>query len=323
MSILIVDDTLFNLKHLQALLQSEGYLDILIAQSANEAYHILEEGNSTGIKDIDLILLDIVMPDINGIEACRTIKSNQLASDIPIIMVTATTDKEELELAFSSGAMDFITKPFEKTELIARVRSALRLKHEIDWRKAQEAELETLTIKLEIANETLRNLSLKDGLTGIANRRYFDEIYQNEYERAKRNNTNLSLVMLDIDYFKLYNDTYGHLQGDGCLKLIAHAFKDTLKRASDFVARYGGEEFVVVLPETDRQGGFSVAEEIRVAVEVLQIPHLTSKCSDIVTISLGVGCMEPGVDILPEDLILQADAALYLAKKTGRNKVIS
>ncbi|NLI91573.1 MAG: diguanylate cyclase [Peptococcaceae bacterium] len=323
MSILIVDDLLFNLKHLEALLNYEGYQDILTAQSAVEAYKILEQNSSSGAQDIDLILMDIIMPDINGIEACRTIKSNELIADISIIMITATTEKKEVELAFSAGAMDYITKPFDRIELIARVRSALRLKHEIDWRKARESQLEEVTLQLKELNETLRKISFRDGLTGIANRRYFDEIYQKEFQRAKRNKTSLLLIMLDIDYFKLYNDSYGHLQGDDCLKLIAITIKNTLKRSSDFVARYGGEEFIVILPDTNKEGGILKAEEIRLAVETLRIPHLASKCCDIVTVSLGVASMEPGKDISPEMLIQQADSALYLSKETGRNKVSS
>ncbi|MHB8125216.1 MAG: diguanylate cyclase [Desulfitobacteriaceae bacterium] len=321
MSILIVDDTLFSLKLIQTLLKFEGYSDILTAQSATEAYRILEQQNSAGVLSIDLILMDIIMPDINGIEACRTIKSNELTVDIPIIMVTATTDKKELKMAFSAGAMDYIIKPFDEIELIARVRSALRLKHEIDWRKAQEFELFEVTRQLEKSNETLRNLSLRDGLTGVANRRHFDEVSHNEYGRAKRNNTYLSLVMLDIDFFKLYNDTYGHLQGDDCLKIVALTVEKTLKRSGDFVARYGGEEFVVILPEINIQGAFSVAEEIRVAIEGLRIPHSASKCMEIVTVSLGVSCMETGDDVSLDELIQRADQALYWSKKTGRNKV--
>ncbi|TGE34369.1 response regulator [Desulfosporosinus sp. Sb-LF] len=321
MSILIVDDSLDSQHLIQVFLKSGGYTDILTAQSAEAAYQYLDKRSCCGNQTLDLILMDIVMPDVDGIEACQVIKKNEAAVDIPIIMVTAKTEKEELQLAFSAGAMDYITKPLDKIELLTRVRSALKLKHETDRRKARELELLEVTRQLEAANKTLRHRSLSDGLTGVANRRHFDEVLLNELGRSKRDKHPLSFVMLDIDFFKLYNDTYGHLQGDDCLRKVALAAQNTLKRTGDFLARYGGEEFAVILPNTDSEGALTLANEIRLAIENLRIPHSASKCKDIVTISLGVATLHPGEDITHEELIKLADQALYLSKESGRNKV--
>jgi diguanylate cyclase (GGDEF) domain len=305
----------------QALLESGGYTDILIAQSATEAYQFLDQWSVNGKETIDLILMDIIMPDVDGIEACRMIKQNKATLDIPIIMVTSKTEKEALQLAFSVGAMDYITKPLDNIELLARVRSAIKLKKEIDSRKARESKLLEVTRQLETVNKTLLQLSSRDGLTGVANRRHFDEELADELSRAKREKTPLSLLMLDIDFFKLYNDTYGHYQGDDCLRMVALTAQNAIKRPGDSIARYGGEEFSVILPNTNLAGACAVAEKIRVDIENLKIPHIASNDKNIVTVSLGISNFSPGDDLLPADLIKQADHALYQSKKTGRNRV--
>jgi diguanylate cyclase (GGDEF)-like protein len=184
-------------------------------------------------------------------------------------------------------------------------------------RKIQRERLELLW-----ANQELTRLSSLDGLTGIANRRYFDDYLNSELNRAVRNGNKLSLVMLDIDFFKFYNDTYGHQEGDRCLQLVAKMLRETVKRPGDLVARYGGEEFVVVLPETGIEGAARVAENLRFNVANLNIEHRNSKVSDHVTISLGVTSIIPAEASSPEELIAQADAALYHAKDTGRDRVV-
>jgi diguanylate cyclase (GGDEF)-like protein len=271
--------------------------------------------------DIDLILMDIVMPDINGIEACRLIKAVEYLQDIPIIMVTASNEIGQLQMAFAVGATDYITKPFNKLELLARVQSALRLKYEIDRRKEREKELLEATRQLAEANWMLQRLSSLDGLTGVANRRRFDEVLEQEWRRALRNKTPLSLIFIDIDFFKVYNDTYGHLMGDECLKQIAKTLSGILNRPGDLVARYGGEEFVVLLPETDTSGAITIAETLRTKVEEMKIPHLKSECSNYVTISLGVATAIPSHDSSASWLIDKADKALYQAKQEGRNQL--
>lgn len=320
MAIVIVDDTKFSLEVLKSFLTTAGYADVIAVRSAKELYQLVDGYTDRGIVEIDLILMDIVMPEVDGIEACRNIKKREWLRDVPVIMVTATTEKEDLQMAFSAGAMDYIKKPLERTELLARVRSALSLKHETARRKAREIELLEVTRQLKAANELLQSLSFLDGLTGIANRRHLDQELLLESRRAQRENTSLSLIMIDIDYFKAFNDTYGHLKGDDCLKIVASSLKKTLKRPGDFAARYGGEEFVVVLPNTDEVGAAIIAEELRANIESESIAHLNSLCADHVTVSLGVVTRLSEQDVSPEDLILAADRALYRSKHEGRNR---
>jgi len=298
-----------------------GYLEVITVKSARELYELIDGYSDRGIVEIDLILMDIIMPEIDGIEACRNVKKREWLVDVPVIMVTATTERDHIQLAFSAGAMDFIKKPLDRVELLARVRSALSLKHETARRKARETELMEVTRQLQAANERLQNLSLLDGLTGIANRRHFDQGLLQESRRAKREKIPLSLIMLDIDYFKAFNDTYGHLIGDDCLKTVASTLKKTLKRPGDFLARYGGEEFAVVLPNTDDVGAINIAEELRVDIERAGIAHINSLCADYVTVSLGVVTRFSEQDETPDDLILVADQALYRSKHEGRNRV--
>jgi diguanylate cyclase (GGDEF)-like protein len=321
MAIVIMDDTNFSLEMIKAFLMTAGYLEVITVKSARELYELIDGYSDRGIVEIDLILMDIIMPEIDGIEACRNVKKREWLVDVPVIMVTATTERDHIQLAFSAGAMDFIKKPLDRVELLARVRSALSLKHETARRKARETELMEVTRQLQAANERLQNLSLLDGLTGIANRRHFDQGLLQESRRAKREKIPLSLIMLDIDYFKAFNDTYGHLIGDDCLKTVASTLKKTLKRPGDFLARYGGEEFAVVLPNTDDVGAINIAEELRVDIERAGIAHINSLCADYVTVSLGVVTRFSEQDETPDDLILVADQALYRSKHEGRNRV--
>jgi len=321
MAIVSVDDTIFSLEVIKAFLISAGYLDVITVKSARELYQLVDGYSDRGIVEIDLILMDIIMPEVDGIEACRNIKKREWLADVPVIMVTSTTEKDNLQRAFSAGAMDFIKKPLERVELLARVRSALSLKHETARRKAREIELIEVTHQLQAVNERLQNLSYLDGLTGIANRRHFDQGLFQESRRTRRENTPLSLILLDIDYFKAFNDTYGHLKGDDCLKMVATSLEKTLKRPGDFLARYGGEEFAVVLPNTDDVGAGIIAEELRANIERAGIEHINSLCADYVTVSLGVVTRFSDQDETPDALILAADRALYRSKNEGRNRV--
>lgn len=325
MSILIVDDSKVIQVLLSTTLKKAGYDDLICVSSAQEAYNFLaidnQEKMRTVVKGVDLILMDIVMPVIDGIEACRTIKENEFMVDIPIVMVTAKDESEVLQLAFSAGAVDYIVKPVKKQELLARVRSVLKLKHEMDRRKSRERELLEVTRQLEEANKTLQRFSYMDGLTGVSNRRFFDDTLLKEWRRAQREGQTIGIIMIDIDFFKAYNDFYGHQGGDECLKRVARAINTVPKRPTDFVARYGGEEFAVVLPNTDLEGVLVVAEQMLNDVRNLAIPHERSKVAEQVTISLGLAACIPPKGKGFDQLIKEADAALYNAKGEGRNRI--
>lgn len=319
MGILIVDDSADARLLLESFLKKAGYEDITLAESADEALKYLD---TDGAEEIDLILMDILMPGMNGVEACRRIRENTRLQDIPVIMVTAKTEGIDLKSAFDAGAVDYVTKPVKKIEFLTRIRSTLKLKHETDKRKARERDLVEMTQKLDRANQRLEYLSYMDELTDIANRRYFEEHFDQEWKRARRYSRHLSLIMIDIDFFKNYNDTYGHKEGDVCISKVAAALKHTLKRPGDFVARYGGEEFVAVLPDTDITGAGVVAESMRSDVRSLGIEHNGNPAVGEVTISLGVASTVPGSDkITTETLVIEADRALYRAKQGGRNRV--
>lgn len=320
---------------LERLLNKAGYTDLHFANSANETFKKLGIDKYDGqaqIKytDLDLILLDIMMPDIDGIEVCKRINDSSHVSDIPVIIVTALNDSGFLERAFQAGAIDFITKPVKRLELLARVGSAIKLSKEKRMRIVREQELEKTLKLLEETNKKFEKLATIDELTQLANRRLFDETMRGEWRRANRNGYNLSIILLDIDYFKNFNDAYGHQAGDECLKAIAKKLKFLMMRPGDFAARYGGEEFAVILPETDLRGAHSVAEKIRQGIEELKIPHCDSKVAQYVTVSLGVASADlkncqGGRDQATDDeikiLIEHADEALYKAKDNGRNTI--
>jgi diguanylate cyclase (GGDEF)-like protein len=329
-NILIIDDDRFSRVLLEGLLKKEGYNLIFAVDSAQTAVHLLGmDGSNPEPVEVDLILLDVMMPDIDGIQMCTMINSAEKYQDVPIIMVTGIHEDVTLQKAFSAGAIDYITKPFKKVELLARVRSALKLKSEIDRRKTREAELLEVTLLLEEHVSQLRQTSLTDGLTGVANRRSFDESIFKDYQRILRLNYRdmiqvpLSLFLLDIDHFKRFNDTYGHIEGDRCLQLVAHLISQTVKRSGDLVARYGGEEFVILLPDTTFEDACLLAERVRSLIEFQKTPNIQSDVSPYVTVSIGVSTIVPLEGASIETVIEAADTALYQAKTAGRNQVAS
>jgi diguanylate cyclase (GGDEF)-like protein len=328
MNILIVDDNDTMILLLEKVLMRGGYKQIYTANSCIEAARLLGVlGNTVHSIDIDLILLDVMMPEMDGIQICSMIKAHERYYDVPIIMVTGITEEVTLKNAFEAGAFDYITKPYKPVELLARVSSALKLKSEIDQRKKRESELLHVKRLLEEAVSSLQVTNLTDGLTGVKNRRGFDEQLIEEYQRTLRENTNrkkaasLSLILLDVDQFKPFNDSYGHVEGDHCLQKIAHVLQQEIRRPGDYLARYGGEEFVILLPETSLEEAVTIAERLRVAVENLNIPHPQSDVCSFVTISLGVSSLVPTEQTNSDLFITFTDKALYKAKESGRNRV--
>ncbi|MBF0329131.1 MAG: diguanylate cyclase [Nitrospirae bacterium] len=320
MSILIIDDSRDIINITETFLKNAGYKDLVSCSSAEEAMTFVGlSENLSPNNDIELILMDIMMPGINGIELTMTIKNHEAFKDIPIIMLTANETVQDLQNSFAVGAMDYIKKPFKKEELLARVSSALRLKHEMDQRKAREKELLETMQQLETANKMLQTLSAIDSLTNIANRRFLDHYLYEEWRRAVRNEASLSIIMADIDHFKLYNDTHGHQAGDEVIKKVAAVLKAAVHRPGDLVARYGGEEFIVVLQDTGKEGGMQLAEKMRQNIFSLSIPHDKSSYG-LVSLSLGVSSVVPTMESSTEKLINEADKALYKAKEKGRNR---
>ena len=270
-----------------------------------------------------IILQDLVMPDIDGLMMVRFFRANQATSRVPIIVLSTKEDPEIKSQAFTLGAYDYVVKLPDRAELIARIRHHSRSYINQQERDQAFQALQESQRRLAEANLALQRLSSLDGLTGIANRRRFDEVITKEWQRAMRRSTSLSLVMIDIDFFKPYNDHYGHQGGDDCLKQVARILQDTLHRGSDVLARYGGEEFATILPETGSKGAAIIAENMRLNIEKSNLPHAKSKVADYVSVSVGLATAIPerDSDSQPDTLIAAADKALYQAKETGRNRV--
>ncbi len=303
--ILVVDDNPTNLSVLSIALKAAGY-KIRVAMDGESAIEQVQEDAP------ELILLDVQMPGIDGFETCKKLKKSSLTQDIPIIFITASTDLENKVKGLSVGAVDYITKPFQQEEVLARVRVHLELR--FLTRKVQEQ-----AIALQQANQKLHRLANLDGLTEVANRRRFDEYFDQEWQRSGREQTPLSLILCDIDYFKNYNDHYGHQAGDACLRRVARAISETLCRPTDLVARYGGEEFAIILPNTPSEGAVHVAELLQLRIKQLEILHAQSRVSSYVTLSLGISSQIPVLLQENQTLIAATDKALYLAKSEGRN----
>jgi diguanylate cyclase (GGDEF)-like protein len=332
MNILIIDNSPEDLEQLRFLLNLGGHFDLFSVDSISKAFKLLGVGGGKDMlsKAYGLIIIDIFIEGNKGLEACKKIKSIPRLKDIPLIAVTETVSMEKMLMAFEAGVSDYISKPLDnKIELIPRVNSAINLKKEIEERKAREKDLMRMTTlleesnsKLQKANRLLKELATIDGLTGISNRRNFESFSRREVNVAKRNKTCVTLFMIDIDFFKSYNDIYGHQHGDKCLKMVARALKKSLNRPGDLVARYGGEEFIALLPDTDAKGAEAIAQRMRHRVDELKIKHSGSNVGSRVTFSMGIACRVPSGDTTVESIIASADKALYEAKKQGRNRYV-
>ncbi|MBF0185157.1 MAG: diguanylate cyclase [Magnetococcales bacterium] len=322
-TLLIVDDERFNLNVLTELLEPD--YEILLAKNGKQA---LQRAQSS--MPPDLILLDIMMPDMDGYQVLRHLKANPFTADIPVIFVTAMNNVEDEARGFALGAVDYLTKPISPPIVQARVRTHLTLRRGLLRERQLNAELHLLNSRLADQNEqlrslnmTLKNMAMVDGLTGIANRRRFDDFVQQEWNRSRRGHEWMSLILMDIDYFKPFNDHYGHTAGDHCLKQVAQSLASALPRSADLVARYGGEEFVCVLPGTPGDGLLQVGNRLQAAVRALYLPHDHSKVAKHVTLSLGGISLVPQEAWLVEDMIKQADQQLYRAKEAGRNRLMT
>ena len=262
----------------------------------------------------DLVLLDIVMPDIDGFEVARQIRQLEPPGDwTPIIFLSSLNKDKDIEMGIAAGGDDYLLKPISEIVLAAKIRAMRRI---IQMRQS----LLVLTRKLDMANQELKRLTSLDGLTGIANRRHFDEVLTREWRRAMRQGEEVSVLMCDIDHFKLYNDTFGHQSGDECLRQVATALAGTIDRGGDLVARYGGEEFVAVLPGTSLSGASFIAAQMRQAVIRLGIANPRSPFGHI-TASFGLSSAVAMPETDPNDIVGAADRALYKAKNAGRNRV--
>ncbi|MEM9538873.1 MAG: diguanylate cyclase [Cyanobacteria bacterium P01_E01_bin.42] len=295
--ILIVDDIASNLQIIGEILDEVGYATTF-AISGKQALDRIFTARP------DLILLDLMMPDMNGLKVCEILKADPTYQDIPVIFLTASNEQNHLLQAFEKGAVDYITKPFNHQELLARVKTHLELKYTRDELKKALAELE--------------KLATTDPLTGIANRRYLLILGEREFLRVCRYDRPLSILMLDLDRFKNINDTYGHSLGDEVLKKMAEVTSSVL-RAMDYFGRFGGEEFVILLPETNLEEGRDVAERIGREIAEMQLTHLEKIIK--ITVSIGVATYQVG-DTTIDDILRRADDALYQAKRLGRDRVV-
>jgi diguanylate cyclase (GGDEF)-like protein len=291
--LLIVDDQPLNIRLFHQIFHADH--EVFFATSGEDALEFCQTNSP------DLILLDVIMPGLNGYEVCRRLKRDERTREIPVIFVTAKSDITEEEDGLAAGAVDFIAKSASANVMRARVGTLIALKRQSDL---------------------LREMARVDALTGLANRRRFDEILSSEWRRCTRSGKPFSLVLIDIDHFKLFNDHYGHQAGDSCLQQVSACLKAGFSRSHDLVARYGGEEFACVMPETSLEGAEAKAQSLEKAVRALRIPHDKSPVADgIVTISLGVAVAMPNVGDECAALILCADRSLYMAKDAGRGQV--
>ena len=292
-TLLIVDDEKQNRRLLTELLQDD--YQIILAKNGVQALEKAQE------RLPDLILLDVLMPEMDGLAVIRALKASDSTRHIPVIFVSALDSAQDEERGLELGAVDYIAKPFHPPIVRVRVRNHLQSVHQ---------------------RRLLEQLAMIDSLTEIPNRRRFAEVYEREWRRCLRNGTCLSLIVVDVDHFKIFNDSYGHAAGDLVLKRVAKTIQLALKRPADFVARFGGEEFVVVLPDEDAEQAQQVAEAIRADVEAQKISFPESAAGPWLTVSLGGASRTPNQSEVDAELFGCADRCLYDAKRDGRNRVL-
>lgn len=292
-TVFIVDDDSANIQVLAEALDCD--YNVIIATNGMQAIRLAQQTPP------DLIILDIGLPDITGYEVLKYVKKFHNTRNIPVLLLTSLIgDKDELK-GLSMGAVDYIRKPATTCLIQARVKNHVEMK---------------------VKNDRLERLAMIDELTGIANRRRFEEEYTRAWSISQRSHRELAIAILDVDHFKLYNDFYGHSKGDDCLQLVAQTIQDSLQRPLDFVARYGGEEFVVILPDINSESAIIISEKIRKNIEQLGIKHEHPEVKGYLTVSIGVACIQPDSKTVNRSLIEEADRNLYKAKKMGRNCLV-
>lgn len=314
--VLLVDDQALVGEAVRRAVMDEPGVDFHFCSDAKQAISLAVQIKPT------VILQDLIMPGLDGLELLRMYRSNPVTRDIPIIVLSSEEDASVKQAAFVAGANDYLVKLPDPIELVARIRYHSRsyltlLQRDEAFRALRESQQQLLE-----ANLVLQRLMNSDGLTGLLNRRHFDEYLDMEWRRAQREQTQISLMMIDVDYFKAFNDNNGHLPGDEVLRQVAGKLKEISCRPSDLPARYGGEEFVLVLPGTELNGARRMAERLRAGIEALRIPHPLVENSGVLTVSVGVASICPTQDDIPQVLLEKADRAMYQAKRNGRNQVM-
>ncbi len=313
--VLLVDDQAMVGEAIRRALASETNIDFHYCSNPEDALRVAEQTRPT------VILQDLVMPGTDGLSLVRQYRASPLTRDIPIIVLSTKEEPTIKREAFAAGANDYLVKLPDTIELVARIRYHSRsymnlLQRDEAYRALRESQQQLLETNLE-----LQRLTHSDGLTGLANRRYFDEYFGAEWRRALREQREMALLMIDVDNFKIYNDTYGHIAGDDVLRRVARTIADAASRPADLAARFGGEEFVMVLPNTSAAGAALIAEKVRAQIEAMAIAHVGSANGRHVTISLGGAALVPRTHMASTSLIESADLALYRAKQQGKNRV--
>lgn len=326
MAIAVYEHDENQLSGLVEVLQEGGHFDAFSTNSLarlKEAMNIDCESQSFMRVQVNLLILDLdTGPE--ALDLLRSLKTDVRYKDVPVIVTSENDFEQQVRTAYAFGANDFIRKPLNKNEAKARIHASLRLNHEIDRRKARENEITEIANQLRDLTQVLMKLSLIDQLTGVANRRAFDQTLEQEFKRARRNRQPLSILLFDVDHFKLFNDTYGHQAGDLCLRRVAQEILNTIKRPGDMLARYGGEEFSIILPDTDGSGAKVIAQRVINGIAALNIRHEHNSAAPCVTVSVGAATYlgsDPNSEL--KGLVALADQLLYASKKGGRNRASS
>ncbi|MEA5576298.1 PleD family two-component system response regulator, partial [Anabaena sp. UHCC 0451] len=300
--VLIVNDEPFNRQEMRLALEDDGY-QVAEAKNGAEAINVFRQLRP------DLVLIDALMPYMDGFECCHQLLSVDSNKHTPVFMITVLEDQQSIDYAFQVGVEDYLIKPIHWPILRQRVRRSI--------------ERSQLQQKLAVDNQQLQQLVNIDALTKVANRRRFDEYLSLAWQCQIRDQQPISFILCDVDFFKSYNDSYGHLLGDRCLYEIAQAMQNVVQRPADLVARYGGDEFAIVLTNTNQEGAAYLAEKICFAVRSLAIPHENSQVSSHVTLSVGLSTLIPQPNSSCEEIIAAADLVMYQAKLSGRDRFLN